>query len=101
MADTVDLPADARIKQLAHDVVREDSDYAVPLLLDFYDVLRELDEEESATIDDLTVKDPDSDVHKSAWMDVIELLQANGIVEEEFGGRKKSYLLSGSEESES
>lgn len=86
MAETsVELPANEEIKQLAHDVVREENEYAVPLLRDFYTFLAALDEEEYAELADLDVKDGESEMPPKAWRDCLTILQKQGIVEKHRG----------------
>lgn len=86
MAETsVELPANEDIKQLAHDVVREDNEYAVPLLRDFYTFLAALDDEEYAELADLDVDDAQSEMPPQAWRDCLTILEKQGIVEKRRG----------------
>jgi hypothetical protein len=83
MADTtVDLSADEDIKQLAHDVVRDENEYAVPLLRDFYTFLAVLDEEDHVKKSDLVVEDTESDIHATGFRNLLDTLENNDIVEE-------------------
>jgi len=98
MADTtVDLPADEDIKQLAHDVVREENEYAVPLLRDFYKFLRQFDEEDHKEDTDLFIDDPESELPPGAWQPLIESLSDRGVVEKHLG-RDTTYTLASDED---
>jgi len=79
--DTVELPANSDVKQLAHDVVREENEYAVPIILDTYDLLSKLDEEEPLRVNDASVDDPRSELEVSQWSEFLELLNQKGIIE--------------------
>ncbi|WP_042666230.1 hypothetical protein, partial [Haloferax sp. ATB1] len=79
--ETVDLPANGEIKQLAHDVVREDNEYAVPLLLDFYEFLSKLDEDDHSSLNDLTPENSRSEVAPTAWRNFLETLEDQDVVE--------------------
>jgi hypothetical protein len=91
--DTVELPADPRIKQLAHDVVREENEEMVPLLLDFYTFLSKLDEEEHQSLSDLTVDEPESELAGTVWRNYLDVLVSEGIVEKHHGSTN-AYTLS-------
>ncbi len=78
---TVELPADPRIKQLAHDVHREEKEDVVPFLLDFYKFISELDPEDHSTYSDLDVSNPESELDGSAWRSLIDNLEAADIIE--------------------
>lgn len=83
---TVDLPADQRVKQLAHDVHREGNEDVVPLLLDFYDFISEFDEESHSSYTDLDIDDPKSEMGGQAWRSLIEELEAAGVIEQHHSG---------------
>lgn len=91
--ETVDLPADPDIKQLAHDVIRDDNEYAIPLLVDFYAFLSRLDEDDHATYNDLRLDESESDVPPAAWRNVLTTLEEQGVVEKHQDGTT-TYTLS-------
>ncbi|OTF01856.1 hypothetical protein [Halorubrum sp. SD683] len=94
MADTrVDLPADEDIKQLAHDVVRDENEYTVPLLRDFYTFLSALDEDKASTLDELRVTDEQSGVGGGAWVNFLDTLKEQSVVEEGRSGGRNTYTL--------
>lgn len=84
-ADTVELPANGEIKQLAHDVAREDREDVVPMLRDFYQFLSMLDdgyvEEHRMKIDA-----PESDLSAEAWERLIEPMRNADLVEKNTNG---------------
>ena len=83
--ETVDLPADPRLKKLAHDVVADGNEYAVPMLIDFYKALAELDAEDHASRSDFRVNDPESDVPAEKWGDIIRGLARDGPITKHSG----------------
>lgn len=90
---TVDLPADPRVKQLSHDVVREDAEWAVPLLTDFYQYLSAFDVDDHKTLSDIRSEvDADSEFDSSVWQHHIDLLEDLGYVEKHRGGQT-TYTL--------
>lgn len=89
---TVELPADPDIKQLANDVVREDNEYAVPLLRDFYRFLALLGEDDSLTRGDISLEDTDSEMGATAWSDFMDTLENNGVLDGEAASSRKFTL---------
>jgi hypothetical protein len=83
---TVEVPADARIKQLAHDVHREGNEEIVPLLLDFYEFVSELDEKDHSTYSDLDIDNPESELDGTAWRSMIDNIESADIIERHPGG---------------
>lgn len=91
MADeTVDLPANSELKELAHHVVADGNEYAVPMLIDFYKALAELDAEYPKGPSDFLVDDPQSDVPPEKWGDIIYELANDGPIGRQ-GSRRYIY----------
>jgi len=81
MADTtVELPADEEVKQLAHDVVREENEHAVPMLRDFYEYLGQFDEKDHVTYEDLKLEEPESQLPGTVWRSFLQALVDQGVV---------------------
>lgn len=89
--DTVELPADPQIKQLANDVVREENEYSIPILLDLYEFLSELDEGEPVKPFDMRIENPRSDLEFDQWEQFLDLLLQAEIVEPD--GKSKSRVV--------
>ncbi|QKY18311.1 hypothetical protein [Halorubrum sp. CBA1229] len=89
--DTVELPASPKIKQLAHDIVRDDREDIAPLLLDFYEFLSILDEG-GAERPDLKLDEPKSQMPAAAWIELLDTMESAGIIEEDLGSRN-TYAL--------
>lgn len=90
---TVELPADEDIKQLAHDVAREENEYAVPLLRDFYNYLAQFEEEDHLTYEDLGLENTKSQLPGTVWRSFLEELIERDVVEKHPGGRDTTYTL--------
>lgn len=82
---TVELPANQKIKQLAHDVEREGNEYAVPLLHDFYQFLSILDEEQSVTWDRIHIDKSNqmSELSPKEWGNLLNSMHNAGILDKE------------------
>jgi len=89
---TVELPADPEIKQLAHIVVRDDNEYAVPLLRDFYRFLALLDENQVKAPRELELEETDSGMRAGSWQEFLDTLEENDVVEIP-RGQKEVYTL--------
>lgn len=93
--DTVELPAHPEIKQLSHDVVRENNRHAVPIILDLYDLLSDLEKGEEVRANEVSVDEPRSDLDTHQWGQFIDLLLQAEILER--GSASTSYLKLSSE----
>lgn len=91
--DTVELPAHPEIKQLSHDIVREENEYTIPILLDLYSLLSDLDENEPIPAGEISVDNPQSELGVSEWSEFLKLLQRVEIIERGNDSRA-SYVLS-------
>lgn len=83
MTDTVELPADPELKQLANDVVTEDNEDLVPILLDFYEFLSTLNDDDWASMGEITVDEPESDVSGETWKDLLDSLESQEMVKKD------------------
>lgn len=91
-SDTVEVPANSEIKQLANDVKRDGNEYAVPLILDFYEVLSQLEEDEQVSANDITLDDQKSDLPIQSWRRLVERLDDADILERHAGNPDRYSL---------
>lgn len=91
-SDTVEVPANAKIKQLANDVKRDGNEYAVPLLLDFYEILSALEEDEQISLNDITLDEQKSDVPIQSWRRLLERFVDADILERHPGSPDRYSL---------
>lgn len=90
--DTVELPANSEIKQLSHDIAREENEYAVPIILDLYSFLSKLKEDEPVRPIDIRVENPRSKLGSDEWSTFLKLLHRVEIVEQG-SDAQRSYVL--------
>ena len=78
--DTVRVPGDARIKQLANDVVFEDNEELVPILRDFYEILSVLNDDEVVKHNEILAQTGESEVNEYLWEEIIAALDDVGLL---------------------
>lgn len=83
--DTVQLPADPRVKQLAHDVVRENQEELVPIVRDFYEILAVMNTSEYANHRQISNAYDGGGLDHETWHEIVDVLQNDTSVEESHG----------------
>jgi hypothetical protein len=87
---TVDLPADPEIKQLAHDIAREDNEWTIAFLLDLYEFLEKFDSENHTNLNDLNKRGSRTEYDFS---NLLEFLEMNDYIEKHKGSPNTTYTL--------
>lgn len=90
--DTVELPADPAIKQLANDVIQEETEWLVPFILDFHEYFSQIEEDTPKEISELRLDNPKSPLNEQNWSVLLMEFKDQGIIEEE-PGRQPAYKL--------
>lgn len=83
---TVELPANHRVARLAHEIHKEEAEWAAPLLADFMQYLAELDGDQPRSKQQLReALDSESEIPPDGWNSLMQSLVDAGYVDEEVG----------------